>query len=171
MTLLGGYAILTREVNREYIATNPASAILHIDSIDQQMLTTALSDSDLEAAQSRRMIWGRIKTGPAQWHSLLLFVIPNYRDICVSKFAPEQGAWPPATGDVLIERDAFSVAHARIGDIVTLRIDNGPRHTLRVSGRVHDVGQAQARMENTVYGYITVDTLAGLGVSRLWICF
>jgi hypothetical protein len=27
-----------------------------------------------------------------------------------------------------------------------------------ISGRVHDVGQAQARMENIVYGYINLAT-------------
>ena len=35
--------------------------------------------------------------------------------------------------------------------------------TLRVTGSVHDVGQAQARMENVVYGYVTLETLALLG--------
>jgi hypothetical protein len=32
-----------------------------------------------------------------------------------------------------------------------------------ISGRVHDVGQAQARMENIVYGYINLATLVQLG--------
>jgi hypothetical protein len=32
-----------------------------------------------------------------------------------------------------------------------------------VSGTVADVGQAQARMEQVVYGYVTLATLAGLG--------
>jgi putative ABC transport system permease protein len=64
---------------------------------------------------------------------------------------------------MLIERDAVSVARAGIGDTVTLRTDHGQLQTLRIGGRVHDVGQAQARMENAVYGYITPDTLAGIG--------
>jgi putative ABC transport system permease protein len=76
---------------------------------------------------------------------------------------PEQGAWPPATGEMLIERDAFRVAHAKIGDTMTIRIGQGKEQSLRVSGGVHDVGQPQARMENSVYGYITLDTLARLG--------
>ena len=76
---------------------------------------------------------------------------------------PQQGAWPPATGEILIERDAFQVAHTRIGDSVLVKTAQGKEQTLRVSGSVHDVGQAQARMENIVYGYITLDTLAQLG--------
>ena len=64
---------------------------------------------------------------------------------------------------MLIERDAFRVARAKIGDTMTIRIGQGKEQTLRVSGGVHDVGQPQARMENSVYGYITLDTLARLG--------
>jgi putative ABC transport system permease protein len=51
----------------------------------------------------------------------------------------------------------------QIGDTATIRIGRGKEHSLRVSGRVHDVGQPQARMENTVYGYITLATLPQLG--------
>ena len=76
---------------------------------------------------------------------------------------PEAGEWPPAPGEILIERDAFQVAKAAIGDIVTIETPSGREQTLRVAGSVHDVGQAQARMENIVYGYITPATLAALG--------
>ena len=160
LAFLGSYAILTRELNRGYLATNPASAILHTDFVDERTLAGALADPEVGAAQARRIVFGRIKTGPAQWRTLALFVTPNYGDIHLNKFVREEGAWPPATGDVLIERDAFKVAGTKIGDTITFRTDDGRSHTLRVSGRVHDVGQPQARMENSVYGYITVDTLA-----------
>jgi putative ABC transport system permease protein len=163
LALLGTYAILTRELNRGYLATNPASAILHTDSVDEHTVSTVLADPEVGAAEARCIIFGRIKTGPAQWRNLALFVIPNYGDMRLNKFVPEQGAWPPAPGDVLIERDAFRVARAGIGDTITFRIADGAPQTLRVSGRVHDVGQPQARMENSVYGYITVDTVAKIG--------
>ncbi|HEY6146524.1 MAG TPA: FtsX-like permease family protein, partial [Thermoanaerobaculia bacterium] len=55
------------------------------------------------------------------------------------------------------------VARVRLGDSVTVRTTRGAERALRVTGRVHDVGQAQARMENVVYGYITSETLALLG--------
>jgi putative ABC transport system permease protein len=63
----------------------------------------------------------------------------------------------------LIERDAFQVARASIGDVVTVKTANGIEQPLLISGRVHDVGQAQARMENIVYGYINLATLVQLG--------
>src|SRR5215831_301611 len=161
--VLSTYAVLTRELNKGYLATNPASATLRMDAIDDGLITALLADHDLSDADARRVIHGQIKTGPVQWRNLLLFVVRDYGDIRISKVVPEQGAWPPAIGEVLIERDAFQVARARVGDIVTVRIGQGKEQALKVSGRVHDVGQAQARMENSVYGYITLATLAQLG--------
>ncbi len=163
VTLLGAYVILTRELNRGYLATNPASAVLHTDGVNERMLAAARTDPEVREIDARGAFFGRVRTGPAQWRNLLLIVIPNFRAIRLDTFVLEKGEWPPATGDMLIERDAVSVARAGIGDTITVRIDRGEPHTLRIAGRVHDVGQAQARMENAVYGYISPATLAQIG--------
>jgi putative ABC transport system permease protein len=161
--VLSTYAILTRELNAGYLATNPASAILRTDAIDGPLLKAIVTNHGVGDAEARRVVSGRIKAGPAEWRNLTLFVVKDYGNIRIGKLNPEKGAWPPAAGEILIERDAFQVARARIGDSVTVKTARGREQTLRVSGGVHDVGQAQARMENVVYGYITLDTLAQLG--------
>ena len=97
---------------------------------------------------------------------LTLFVIRDFRQLRISTVTPEAGAWPPAPASLLIERDAFQVAKLRIGDTATIETKDGGRTTLRVAGGVHDAGQAQARMENIVYGYITPETLAAIGEPR-----
>ena len=161
--VLSAYAVLTRELDRGYLATNPASATLHTDAVDDALISAVLAGRDVSDAEARRVLEGQIKTGSAVWRNLVIFVVKDYGNVRVNKFVPEQGAWPPATGEMLIERDAFRVARAKIGDTMTIRIGQGKEQTLRVSGGVHDVGQPQARMENSVYGYITLDTLARLG--------
>src|SRR5262249_36609471 len=162
-TVLSSYAILTRELDQGYLATNPPSFTLVTDAIDDALMTAIAANQGVSAAEARRTVPGRIKVGPAEWRNLVLFVVKDYGNIRVSTLVPQQGAWPPATGEILIERDALQVARAHIGDTVTVKTARGQEQTLRVSGSAHDVGQAQARMENIVYGYITLDTLAQLG--------
>ena len=161
--ILSSYAILTRELDQGYLATNPASAVLRVDSADDDLIKAILENPEVSDAEPRRTISGQIKAGPVQWRNLILFVVHDYGNIRVSKLVPESGAWPPATGEILIERDAFQVAKANIGDAVIVKTANGVEQPLVISGRVHDVGQAQARMENIVYGYINLATLAQLG--------
>jgi putative ABC transport system permease protein len=162
-TVLSSYAILVRELNRGYLATNPASAVLRTDPLDDALLAELKQVPGVGDVEARRVLRGRLKSGPGEWRSLVLHVVKDYGDIRISRLVPQAGAWPPAAGEILIERDALQVARARIGDPVTVRTAEGSERTLRLSGSVHDVGQAQARMENIVYGYVTVDTLAPLG--------
>ena len=162
-SVLSSYAILTRELDRGYLETNPASAVLRVDRIDDDLVAAILQNPEVSDAEPRRTVTGQIKAGPVQWRNLTLFVVKDYGDIRVNKLEPETGAWPPATGEILIERDAFQVAKAKIGDNVTVKTANGKEQQLLVSGGVHDVGQAQARMENIVYGYINLATLVQLG--------
>ena len=161
--VLSSYAILTRELDRGYLETNPASAVLRVDSIDNDLVKAILQNPEVSDAEPRRTIGGQIKAGPVQWRNLILFVVEDYGNIRVSKLVPESGAWPPASGEILIERDAFQVVKANIGDAVTVKTANGVETPLVISGSVHDVGQAQARMENIVYGYINLATLVQLG--------
>lgn len=160
--VLSSYAILTRELDSDYLATNPASAVIRLDSIDDDLVKAILQNPEVSDAEPRRTIRGQINSGQAQ-RNLVLFVVHDYGNIRVSKLVPQRGAWPPSIGEILIERDAFQVAKAKIGEAVTVKTANGIAQPLVVSGSVHDVGQAQARMENIVYGYINLATLVQLG--------
>lgn len=162
-TVMSSYAILTRELDKGYLATNPASFTLVADKVDDALMAAIATHPGVTVAEARRTVSGRIKSGPVEWRGLVLFVVKDYGDIRVSRLVPQSGAWPPATGEILIERDAMQVAKARIGDAVTIKTANGEEHGLRLGGTTHDVTQAQARMENIVYGYITLATLAQLG--------
>jgi putative ABC transport system permease protein len=158
--VLASYAILTRELNNGYLATNPASFTVRTDDANDDVIKAVLADPDVSDAEPRRAISGRIRVGSRAWRGLTLFVVKDYANIRVSTLQREKGAWPPAAGEMLIERDAFQVIGTKIGDSVTVKMPNGEEQAVRVTGSVHDVGQAQARMENAVYGYINLGTLA-----------
>jgi putative ABC transport system permease protein len=161
--VLASYAILTRELNKGYLATNPASFTIRTDDANDEVIRAALANPNVSDAEARRTMGGRVRIGNKPWRSLTLFVVKDYGNIRVSTLQREHGAWPPGPGEMLIERDAFQVIGARIGDSVTVKTPNGAEQQLRVTGSVHDVGRAQARMENAVYGYITTETLSRLG--------
>jgi len=161
--VLSTYAVLRRELNRGYLATNPASAVLATDAVDEALLAAVRARADVADADSRAVVKARLRTGAGTWRRLTLFALRDFRNLRIDTVTPEAGAWPPPPGGLLIERDAFQVAKAKIGDEVTIEVKTGSERRLRVVGGVHDAGQAQARMENAVYGYVTKETLAALG--------
>ncbi|MDH5505787.1 MAG: ABC transporter permease [Anaerolineae bacterium] len=161
--VLNAYTILNRELNDNYLATNPASATLSMDTLDQDRVQAAKSLPLIAEAEARRKIQARIQVGPDKWVPLWLFVIDDFDNLRVSTFNPEAGDWPPAPGEMLLERAAFQIAQAQIGDTVTLRLPDGSEPQVRIGGSLHDLGQAPAWMELMVYGYITTQTSNLLG--------
>src|SRR5205823_1280876 len=87
--VLSAYAVLTRELNKGYLATNPASAILHTDAIDDALISAVLAGRDVSDAEARRVLWARIRTGPATWRNLGIFVVKDYGNVRVGKVVPE----------------------------------------------------------------------------------
>lgn len=161
--VLSAYAILTRALNDGYRFTNPASATLHVARLGDDDVRSVQSLPGIQGAEARRTVRGRLKSGSARWTNLVLFARRDFGASQIGTIALERGAWPQGAGELGIERDALRVAHARVGETVSVRTGAGRSITLRVSSSIHDVGQAQARMENLVYGYINLDALAALG--------
>jgi putative ABC transport system permease protein len=161
--VLSSYAVLTREMNSAYLATNPASFTIDTDRVDARLLEALVRREGVGAVEARRTLRARIRARPGDWRGLVLFVLPDFRNLRISTLVPQRGAWPPGPGELLIERDAFQVIGASVGDTVTVRTTEGEEATLRVGGSVHDVGQAQARMEQLAYGYATPEALVRLG--------
>jgi len=163
LAVLSTYTILRRELDRGYLATNPASAVLRTTAVDEALLTKVIARDDVDDADARRVVTASLRTGDGAWRRVMLFVLRDFTSLRINTVTPEGGEWPPSPGGMSIERDAFQVAKARIGDLVAIRMSDGREHRLRVAGGVHDPGQAQARMENIVYAYITPETLVRLG--------
>src|SRR5687768_12291719 len=63
-SVLSSYAILTRELDRGYLETNPASAVLRVDRIDDDLVAAILQNPEVSDAEPRRTVTGQIKAGP-----------------------------------------------------------------------------------------------------------
>ena len=165
-TILNAYAILTREISRNYLGTNPASAIFELDRVDDALLRAVRQRPEIAAAESSATVLSRLEVKPGEWIPILLFVIRDFKELSINSFTPVSGAWPPARGTVLLEREALRFIHAKTGDALRVQTPNGTKRRITISGVVHDPGLAPAWQEQMAYGYATPDTLEWLGESR-----
>jgi len=162
-SILTSYSILTREMERNYMDTNPASAILYMEGIDNDLVQSIQSRPEIAQAEARRTVIARYQMGANAWISIWLFVIDDFDDLRVSTFYPERGAWTPAADEILIERSALQLIQQDVGDVTVIKTAGGAPQSLAITGIVHDPGQAPSWMEGVAYGYITADGLARLG--------
>ncbi|WP_448205690.1 FtsX-like permease family protein [Azospirillum sp. sgz302134] len=156
-------SILLREMTRNYAATNPASALIDLGSVDPALVEAVRRDPVVAAAEATAIVTARAARGPDEWVRLLLFVIPDFETLSVNTVFPQHGAWPPPPGTILLEREALTFLGATVGGSVTVQTPTGSKQAVTVSGTVHDPSLAPAWQEQTAYGYLTPDTLAALG--------
>jgi putative ABC transport system permease protein len=161
--IFSDYAILRREMPRNYLGSQPASAQFVLDRIDDDLLREVRNQPGIAAAEAAATNSSRIQIGADEWLPLRLFVVPDFVHLQINRFDAESGAWPPATGAMLVERTALPLTRAQLGDGVAVQTQGKRFGRLQIAGTVHDPGLAPAWQEQTVYGYVTPQTLAALG--------
>lgn len=161
-TILTSFAILTREMDANYLDTNPPSAVLTIDNLDDAALENIRGFSFVSQAEARRTVIGRIQISDDEWLTIYLFVIDDFDNLQVSTFSPEEGAIKPTTGEIVIERSSRPIIDGDldIGDVATIRAENGREVELPIVGLNFNPAQPPGWMESVSYGYITLDTLS-----------
>ncbi|MDM8532103.1 FtsX-like permease family protein [Anaerolineales bacterium HSG25] len=159
--------ILSTQLNEAYTSINPASAlILTFTPFGEDVVKSVEKMPDVSAADARRMITVRAKVGEDEWQSLQLNAINDYDDIKVDIISPGLGKWPPEEGEMLIERSAFDMIEAEVGDVLTIKDPNGKEREIKLVGTAHDLYAQLYTMSGLAYGYTTFDTLASFGEPR-----
>jgi putative ABC transport system permease protein len=163
-TMLTAYSVLTREVPRNYLSTQPASAQLEMaDPVDEELLAKLRARPEIAMAEAAGVVIGRVETGNGDWIPLRVFVIPDFSTLAINTLHPEQGAWPPPAGTMLIERSALALSATSIGQALRVEFSSAGLQPVVISGTVHDPGLAPAWQEQTVYAYMNPETLRALG--------
>ncbi len=164
-TILSAYTILIREVGRNYLGTNPASAFLELDRVDDSLVEAVKRQPNIVDAEATSWVMARVEVRPNEWRPLLLFVIKDFDTLRINRFLPEAGAWPPPAQTILLEREALKFINANIGDVINVQTPNGQKQAVKISGSTHDPSLAPAWQEDMAYGYVTPETFAWLGES------
>ncbi|RRB04930.1 ABC transporter permease [Larkinella rosea] len=163
---LGAYAVLNREVARNYQETRPASATIEMEGgISRELVDRVKTLPGITDADRRATLLARMKVHD-KWYPILLFVIDDFTRLRISKFTPLSGSRQPLPGTMLVERTALGVMDATEGADILIKTTNGQAQSVQIAGTVHDPSLAPAWQEQAGYGYITLETLRWLGETQ-----
>ncbi len=159
----GSNEIMSNDLNESYATANPASATLYVEPFDDELVQTVRGMREIGEAEGRSSTSVRVKVGTDQWRKVDLFAIADYDNIRVNKFSPESGTWPPAKGEVLLERTSLTFLNLKIGDTLVVETSTGKQRELRVAGTVHDLNLPPSNFMGQGFGYVNFDTMETLG--------
>lgn len=154
---------LVRKVTKEsFDASNPPSAVLRTDSIDDVLLAQVRAMPAIELAEARRTVVGSMFT-PAGWKTAMFMAAPDFARTRIGSIDSVSGAWPPADGALVVETSSVEFSGAAVGGVFSARVGEGQPVDLPITGIARDVGLAPGWMEHAVYVFVTPATLAQLG--------
>jgi putative ABC transport system permease protein len=165
----GAQTVLQQHIRTSYQQTNPAHASISVSEEDSFNDSLIYSVEDIEGvadAEARGAISAQVLVAPEQWQSIQFTAIPDYAAMSINQIRQLEGAWPPPDKAVLIERSSMDALGVAVGDSILVERPDGDQRQVRVAGVVQDLSQIPSGISNTIYGYITFETLEWLGGSR-----
>jgi len=164
--VLDSYAILTREMDVNYMMTNPASIVLKVPDLDNNavdLLRKTYPDTDVEL---RKTLVSRIDRGNGTYGTLYLFITENISGPPVDIFFLENGVLPNQDNQIVLERDSLknlSNLNTGYNESVMIKLPGEEQKEIFLSGTVHAPGLAPASMEKYSYAYLSLDAAKYLG--------
>lgn len=169
--LLYTRGITGREMTRAYRSTNPASATILFErglNADQMAVIAAAARQQpgIIEADARTQLTLQLQQEGGGWgpNPLQIFVAAPDDPLRIETLTVEQGSWPPAAGEILIDRSSFDLLNLKVGEAVVVKAPDGKAASLRISGVVYYPALAPSFQEQKGHGFISSASLPVLGV-------
>lgn len=159
--ILVSYTILTQDLNRNFLNTRPAHAVLTSKDFARLDLAALRARPEIESAEFRDLSMLRIEARPNDWIPLWLFGVEDFEHPNLATLRSEKGARVPAPGSLLIERDGRLISNLELGSLARVR-SGGRIRELPVSGIAFDPAQAPATQDHFIYAYVDKQTYADI---------
>jgi putative ABC transport system permease protein len=164
--VLVSYSILTREMDANFMNTNPASIVLKVSNLDSHcidLVKEMKNDIDIEA---RKTLVARIDRGNGTYGTVYLFAVENFQNLKVDTFTLEKGVFPEKPTQMALERDSLkNLPNLKTGynENVVVKLPGGNETSINLSGIVHAPGLSPASMEKYSYAFLKLERLQALG--------
>jgi putative ABC transport system permease protein len=167
--VLYAWSTISRETERAYLGTEPASATILLDrGVDAERMKAIAAEARarpgvLEAIGRAQFTTEVRAGGREQDNELQVFVAAPEDPLRIARFQVRPGRWPPAPDEILLGRDSLERFDVAVGDTMVVRTPGGEPTRLRVTGTVYDPSLAPAEQERIGRGYLSTAALARPG--------
>jgi len=165
------WSVSAREMPRDYLSGSPASATLLLEQgLDANQVAAIAADVRQQPGiinpTLRTQFTLLIQEDDGAWgaNPIQYFVIAPDDPLQIESFTVEQGNWPPAAGEILIERSALDLLGLEVGETIVVQSPDGAPTPLRISGVVHTPGLTPAFQEQRGHGFMSTTSLLRLGM-------
>jgi putative ABC transport system permease protein len=162
--VLDAWALVRTAMQTTYAASQPVAATLQVTPLDAAFLARVRELPGIRAVRSRRTVVAALQA-PGERKTVVLHALDDVTRPDIGRLQDVQGTWPPAPGEIVIERSSLGYAGAEVGRDALIAVAGEAPLPLKVGGLVRDVSVAPGWMDHVVYGFVSQATLARLGAA------
>lgn len=155
--------ILVREYRQDQTGALMASAVIHTAPFEKDLADSIAKLPLVAAAEGRTTVTGRVLRADGTPQEVEIVAVSDFEELTVDAFTPLRGTYPPGRREVVAEGASLASLEARLGDEITLELNNDATRTLRLVGTVHDGQRFSPTLAGAATLYVTPETLATLG--------
>ena len=159
----GARAILGNDLAATYDAAHDSSASINASDIDESFVRSIARMPEIRSAEGRSGILLRVRRPDGSRSNMILYALPDFGAVGISRFRFEQGPQEPPHRQMLLERSSLGLFQTQIGGLVTIELPDGKTRDIGVAGTVYDITAPPVRFANFGVGYISEDTYRWLG--------
>lgn len=174
LVVLGGRGMLIESFDTNFPASAPANAFFNTSDFDEQLVHAVERQPGIRAAEGRRAADLRYRPGdltgveePAAGEtvaerakSIEIVASGDWATARVERVFPDEGVtWPPAPGEIVVERSATQEVQLKAGDLITVDLGGGRTRVLRVSGFALDINAFPAMFSGRLRGFVTMSEM------------
>jgi hypothetical protein len=157
-------SMIERDLFGPYMAGNPALVQIYVSGFDDSLTNAVAGMREVQTVQARRTTAATIYQPNGVSRDISLMTVPDFADIKINRLPVEQGTGVPGVREILLERQSASGMGVKLGDTVTVEIDNQRRYELTVTGILHDIYVRPFTLGKQASGYVSMSTLQWMGL-------
>ena len=160
--------LLMREYGHDQTGALVATATVYTTLFDEDLSERIEQIPGIEAAEGRNQIRATAKDSQGLRKDILISAVPDFEDMQVNAITPLEGTYPPATGEIILERLVLEYLDVEIGGTLTIELEDGTFKQLFIGGTAHDPQQFSPDVTDEATGYVTPSTMKKLGFGGLY---
>ena len=163
---------MSENLDRDFLSAKPSEATVYVSPLDDDLVEVARSVPGVDEVEGRSTLAANVIHTDGMPISIQFTAIENPNEIKLNLLKPTMGEtkFPSLNDKQILVDSAVAKLGYKPGDTITIELSNGKLRQLTLAGYVHDITSPPygGAWGNTIYAYVTPDTIEWLGGSRFY---
>ena len=161
--IIDAQELLSREHDSDQAEALIAAATIQTVPFDDGLAERVAQMEEVIAAEGRHTADVYAYDAEGLRKDLRITAVPDFEAMTVDRITPVDGAWPPRTNEIILERLVLEYLDVAIGDTLFLELPDGALKRLTIAGTGYDAQQFSPAVTDMATGYVTPDTMRRIG--------